>query len=67
MERSQGPFQVRAQGWVGGPVTGWGHVRGNHLLMFLSLSFFFPSPLSKNKCYKNNDCFPFPIITKITK
>ena len=30
-----------------GPV--WGHVKGNHTLMFLYLSFSLPSPLSKNK------------------
>ena len=33
----------RDHGWVVGQVPGWGHVRGNHALMFLSLSF---SPLS---------------------
>ena len=30
-----------------------GHMRGNHTLMFLSLSFFLPSPLSKNKQIKS--------------
>ena len=43
------PFSVRAHAWVVGQVPSRGHVRGNHILMFLSLSFSFPSPLSKNK------------------
>ena len=42
-------FSVRACAWVGGQVPSWGCTRGNHTLMFLSLSFSFPSPLSKNK------------------
>ena len=41
--------QSRAHVWVASQVPSRGHVRGNHLLMFLSLSFSFPSPLSKNK------------------
>ena len=28
-------FPVRAHAWVAGQVLGWGHVRGNHTLMFL--------------------------------
>ena len=31
-------FPVRAQAWVVGQEPGKGHVRGNHTLMFLSLS-----------------------------
>ena len=42
-------FLVRAQAWVVGQVPGGGHTRGNHTLMFLSLSFSLPSPLSKDK------------------
>ena len=42
-------FSVRAHIWVGGQVPSWGCTRGNHTLMFLSLSFSFPSPLAKNK------------------
>ena len=42
-------FPVRAHSWVVGHVPSRGHVRGNHTLMFLSLSFLFTSPLSKNK------------------
>ena len=34
---------------VAGQVPSREHVRGNHTLMFLSLSFSLPSPLSKNK------------------
>ena len=40
---------VRELAWVVGQVPGSWRVRGNHTLMLLSLSFFFPSPLSKNK------------------
>ena len=42
-------FPVRAYTCVVGQVPSGGHVRGNHTLMFLSLSFSLPSPLSKNK------------------
>ena len=41
--------QFRARAWVAGQVPHGGHARGNHTLMFLSLSFSFPSPLSGNK------------------
>ena len=40
-------FPVRAHAWVVGQVPSRGHMRGNHTLMFLSLSFSLPSPLSK--------------------
>ena len=39
-------FPVRAHAWVAGQVPRKGRVRGNHILMFLSL-FSLPSPLSK--------------------
>ena len=42
-------FPVRAHAWVASWVPCRGHVRGNHILMFLSFSFSLPSPLSKNK------------------
>ena len=42
-------FPVGAHAWVVGQVPGGGCRRGNHTLMFLSLSFSLPSPLSKNK------------------
>ena len=42
-------FLVRAHGWVSGQVPSRRHVRGNHVLLFLSLSFSLPAPLSKNK------------------
>ena len=32
-----------------GPGLQWGACEGNYTLMFLSLSFFLPSALSKNK------------------
>ena len=38
---------VRAHAWVAGLVPSWGHMRGNHTLTFLSLSFSLP--FSKNK------------------
>ena len=41
--------QSRAHAWVAGQVPSRAHTRGNHPFMFLSLSFFLPSPLSKNK------------------
>ena len=41
-----------------GPGPRWGVcVRGNHTLMFLSLSVFLPSPLSKNKQNLKKKCF----------
>ena len=45
-------FPVRAHAWVVGQVPSRGRVQGNHTLMFLSLSFSLPSPLSKNKINK---------------
>ena len=48
-KQSQVRFPVRAHAWVVGQVPSRGHVKGNHTLMFLSLSFFHLSPLSKNK------------------
>ena len=41
------PSQGTCLDW--GPGPSWGHMRDNHTLMFLSLSFSLPSPLSKNK------------------
>ena len=38
-------FPVRAHAWLAGQVPSGGCMRGNHTLIFLSLS----SPLSKNK------------------
>ena len=42
-------FPVRAHAWVAGWVPSRGHMRGNHTMMFLSLSFPLPSLPSKNK------------------
>ena len=42
-------FPFRTHVWVVGQAPGRGNVRSNHTLMFLSLSFSFPSPLSRNK------------------
>ena len=39
---------VGVQVWVVGQVPGGEHVGGNQTLIFLSLSFSFPSPLFKN-------------------
>ena len=47
-------FPVRAYAWVVGQVPSWGPVRGNHILLFLSLSFSLPSPLSINKFLTKN-------------
>ena len=38
-------FPVRAHAWVAGQVPSEGQVRGNHTLMFLSLSFSLASSL----------------------
>ena len=48
-KRSLVQFPVRAHAWGAGQVPDRGNMRGNHTLMFLSLSFSLPSPLSKNK------------------
>ena len=48
-KRSLVQFPVRAHAWVIGQVPGRGRMRGNHTLMFLSLSFSPPSRLSKSK------------------
>ena len=44
-------FPVRAHAWVSGQVPSTGCTRGNHTLMFLSLSFSLPSPLKINKIF----------------
>ena len=45
-------FPVRAHAWVASWVPSRGSMSGKHTLMFLSFSFSFPSPLSKNKINK---------------
>ena len=42
-------FPVRAHAWAVGHIPSTGSTRGNHTSMFLSLSFSFFSPLSKNE------------------
>ena len=42
-------FLIRAHAWVAGQVPSREHSRGNHTLIFLSLSFSLPPILSKNK------------------
>ena len=37
-------FPVRARAWVADQVPSRRHVRGNHTLIFLSLSFSLPAP-----------------------
>ena len=44
---SPGQFPVRAYVLIAGQVPSREHTRGNHSMMFPSLSFSFPSPLSK--------------------
>ena len=46
--RLQVRFPVRAHAWVAGQVPIWGWTRGKQL-MFLTLCFTLPSPLSENK------------------
>ena len=52
-QRVTGSFAVRTHAWVAGQVPSWGYVRGNHTLMFLSLSFSLPAFLSENKEIKS--------------
>ena len=42
-------FPVRTHTWVAGQAPSWGGVGGSYALVFLSLSFFLPPPLPKNK------------------
>ena len=42
-------FLVRPHTWVVGQVPSRGHVKDNHTLMYLSLCFSLPPPLSKTK------------------
>ena len=46
---SMAEFPVREHAWVAGQVPSLGWTRGNHTMMFLSLSSSLPSLLSKNK------------------
>ena len=48
-ERATGSIPGQGTSLGCGPGPQWGHKRGNHMLIFLSLSFSLPSPLSKNK------------------
>ena len=43
------PSQGTCLGRRPGQVPNWGHMRGNHILIFLSLSISFSSPLNMNK------------------
>ena len=45
-KRSPVQFPVRAHAWVAVQVPSRGRMRSNHTLMFLSLSFSLPPPLS---------------------
>ena len=40
-------FPVREHAWVAGQFPSWGCTRGNHTLMFFSLSFSLPFPKNK--------------------
>ena len=51
-QRVTGSIPSRAHAWAAGWVPRRGRVRGNYTGMFLSLSFFLPSPLSKKKVLK---------------
>ena len=51
-QRSPVRFPVRAHAWVVGQVPSTGCMRGNHTLMFFSLSFSYSSSLSKNNLKK---------------
>ena len=45
-------FSVRAHAWLAGQVPNRGRVRGNHTLIFLSLSSSFPFSLKRNNILK---------------
>ena len=45
-------FPVGAHAWVAGQVPSSRRARGNHRMIFLSLSFSHPSPVSNNKINK---------------
>ena len=45
-------FPVRAHAWVVGHIPSRGRVRGNHTLIFLSLSSSFPFSLKRNNILK---------------
>ena len=47
-------FPVRAHAWVAGQVPSRGCVRGNHMLMFPSLSFSLPLSLKINNIFLKN-------------
>ena len=47
-QRVTGPIPIQGTSWVVGQVPSRGHSRGNHTLMFLSLSFSLPTSLSNN-------------------
>ena len=48
-QRVVGLIPTRAHAWFVGQVPSRGRMKGNHILMFLSLSFSLPSSLSKHK------------------
>ena len=48
-KRSPVQLLIRAHAWVVGQVPSWRHMKGNHTLMFLSLFFSLPAPLSKER------------------
>ena len=50
-------FPVRTLVWVVGQVPSWGRTRGNHTLMFLSLSLPSPSLKIKIKSFKKRYTF----------
>ena len=54
IERWPVPFRVRAPAWVVGQVLSRGRARGNHTLMFPSLSPSLPLCLKINNIFKRN-------------
>ena len=53
-KRSLVLFPVRAHAWVVGQVPSRGHARGNHILMFPSLSLSLPLSLKTNTIFRKN-------------
>ena len=54
-KRVTGWIPVRAQAWVVGQIPSRGHRRGNHTLIFLSLSPSLPLSLKINKIFFKKD------------
>ena len=61
-------FQVRVHAWVAGQVPSRRNAKGNHTMMFLSLSFSLPSPSLKiNKQNLKREESASKVTSKVTE